>query len=166
MGEQLHPFSAFTCSMCPLRPQARGSVRIRSRDPCEAPAIRYNYLATEDDRNTAVAGLKLLRRLVRSPAMRPYVAAEESPGERVQSDADWLGYCREVGGTVYHPVATCRMGTDAGAVTDARLRVRGISGVRVVDASIMPAVASGNINAAVIAVAEKGADLVLEDAAR
>lgn len=166
MGERLHPFSAFTCSMCPLQPQARGSVRIRSADPGEAPAIRYNFLSTEHDRNTAVAGLRLLRRLVRSPAMRPYVAAEELPGERVQSDADWLGYCREAGGTVYHPVATCRMGADARAVTDARLRVRGITGVRVVDASIMPAVVSGNINAAVIAVAEKGADLVLEDASR
>ena len=165
-GERLHPFSAFSCSMCPLRPQARGSVRIRSADPHEAPSIRYNFLATEEDRGTAVAGLKLLRRLVRSPAMRPYVAAEELPGERVQSDEDWLGFCREAGGTVYHPVATCRMGSDAGAVTDPRLRVRGISGVRVVDASIMPAVASGNINAAVIAVAEKGADLVLEDASR
>jgi len=166
MGEQLHPFSAFTCSMCPLRPQARGSVRIRSIDPGEAPAIRYNYLSTENDRNTAVAGLRLLRRLVRSPAMQTYVAAEELPGERVQTDADWLGFCREAGSTVYHPVATCRMGTDARAVTDARLRVHGISGVRVVDASIMPAVVSGNINAAVIAVAEKGADLVLKDASR
>lgn len=165
-GENLHPFSAFTCSMCPLRPQARGSVRIRSADPRDAPAIRYNFLATEDDRNTAVAGLKLLRRLVRSPAMQQYVEAEETPGERVQSDADWLAYCREAGGTVYHPVATCRMGSDARAVTDASLRVRGLAGVRVIDASIMPAVISGNINAAVIAVAEKGADLVLKDAAR
>jgi choline dehydrogenase len=164
-GERLHPYSAFTCSMCPLQPQARGSVRIRSADPFEAPAIRYNFLSTEHDRNTAVAGLRLLRRLVRSPAMRSYVAAEELPGERVQSDADWLAFCREAGGSVYHPVATCRMGTDARAVTDPRLRVRGISGVRVVDASVMPTVVSGNINAAVIALAEKGADLVLEDAA-
>ena len=163
-GEKLHPFSAFTCSMCPMRPQARGSVRIRSADPGEAPAIRYNFLSTEDDRRTAVAGLKLLRRLVRAPALRPYVAAEELPGERVQSDEDWLAFCREAGGTVYHPVATCRMGTDADAVTDVRLRVRGVAGLRVVDASIMPSVISGNINAAVIAVAEKGADLVLEDA--
>ncbi len=165
-GEQLHPFSAFTCSMCPLQPQARGSVRIRSADPGDAPAIRYNFLSTENDRNTAVVGLKLLRRLVRSPAMQPYVAAEELPGERVQSDADWLGFCREAGGSVYHPVATCRIGSDARAVTDTRLRVRAVSGLRVIDASIMPVVASGNINAAVIAVAEKGADLVLEDAAR
>ena len=165
-GAALHPFSAFTGSMCPLRPHSRGSVRIRSADPGEPPAIRYNFLSTEDDRDTAVAGLKLLRRLVRSPAMQPYVAAEEAPGERVQSDADWLGYCREAGGSVYHPVATCRMGTDARAVTDPRLRVRGVSGVRVIDASVMPTVVSGNINAAVIAVAERGADLVLEDAAR
>ena len=165
-GARLHPFSAFTCSMCPLRPQARGSVRIRSADPAAAPAIRYNFLSTEDDRRTAVAGLQLLRRLVRSPAMRPYVAAEQLPGERVQSDADWLAFCREAGGTVYHPVATCRMGTDARSVTDPQLRVRGVSGVRVIDASIMPAVVSGNINAAVIAVAEKGADLVLADASR
>ncbi len=123
-------------------------------------------MSTEDDRNTAVAGLKLLRRLVRSPAMQAYVAAEELPGERVQSDEDWLAFCREAGGTVYHPVASCRMGSDARSVTDPRLRVRGISALRVIDASIMPAVVSGNINAAVIAVAEKGADLVLEDAAR
>ena len=98
--------------------------------------------------------------------MQTYVAAEELPGERVQSDADWLGFCRDAGGTVYHPVATCRMGSDAASVTDPRLRVRGISGVRVIDASIMPAVVSGNINAAVIALAEKGADLVLEDAGK
>jgi choline dehydrogenase len=96
--------------------------------------------------------------------MRPYVAKEEFPGERVKTDEDWLGFCRETGETVYHPTSTCRMGTDSASVVDERLRVRGIAGLRVVDASVMPAVVSGNTNAAVIAMAEKGADLAIEDA--
>jgi choline dehydrogenase len=164
MGTRLHPFSGFTASMSPLQPQARGCVHIRSADPHDAPAIQYNYLSTDADRRTVVEGLKLVRRLMRTAAMKPYVLAEHAPGERVQTDADWLAYAREVGGTVYHPTSTCRMGQDPLAVVDEQLRVRGLQGLRVVDASIMPNVVSGNTNAATVMVAEKAADLILEQA--
>jgi choline dehydrogenase len=164
MGTKLHRFSGFTASMSPLRPEARGSVCIRSADPHDAPAIQYNYLSTDNDRRTAVDGLKLTRRLMRAAAMQPYVLEEHAPGTRAGSDEEWLAYAREVGGTVYHPTSTCRMGQDRLAVVDERLRVRGIEGLRVVDASIMPNVISGNTNAATIMVAEKGAELILEDA--
>lgn len=155
-GGVLHPFSGFTCSVSQLQVQSRGSVRIRSGDPREAPAIHYNYLDTEQDRRVMVEGLKLVRRIVNAPPMQRYVAAEEHPGPRVQTDADWLAFLRESGDTVFHPTSTCRMGT----VVDERLRVKGLGGLRVVDASVMPAVPSGNINAAVVAVAEKAADLI------
>jgi choline dehydrogenase len=164
MGTTLHRFSGFTASMSPLRPEARGWVRIRSADAAEPPAIQYNYLSTEGDRRTAIDGLKLVRRLMGTAAMQPYVLAEHAPGARVETDEDWLGYAREVGGTVYHPTSTCRMGQDDLAVVDERLRVRGLHGLRVVDASIMPNVVSGNTNAATVMVAEKASDLVLEDA--
>ncbi|MCW5620470.1 MAG: choline dehydrogenase [Burkholderiales bacterium] len=164
MGTTLHPFSGFTASMSPLRPQSRGSVRIRSADPGEPPAIRYNYLNTPDDQRTAIAGLKLVRQIMSGAAMKPFVLAEHAPGERVRSDEDWLDYAREVGSTVYHPTSTCRMGQDPLSVVDVRLRVRGLAGLRVVDASVMPSVVSGNTNAATVMVAEKGADMILEDA--
>ncbi len=166
MGTVLHPFPGFTASVSNLRPESRGHVRIRSADPREAPAIQYNYLSTEADQRGMVDGLKIVRRMMETRAMRPYVAGEHAPGDRVRTDADWLDYARDVGGTVYHPTTTCRMGTDDGAVVDTALRVRGVAGLRVVDASIMPNVVSGNTNAAVIMIAEKGADLVLADAAR
>ena len=159
-GGFLHPFSGFTLSVSQLQVESRGSVQIRSADPREAPAIRYNYLATEHDRRVMVEGLKIVRRIAAAPALRPYVVAEEFPGVRVQTDEDWLAFCREAGDTVFHPTSTCRMGT----VVDERLRVMGLAGLRVVDASVMPSVPSGNINAAVIAVAEKAADLILSDA--
>ena len=107
----------------------------------------------------------MLRRLANTPPFSGYVAEEWNPGPKVQSDADWLDFCRATGETVFHPTSTCRMGTDAGSVVDPRLKVRGIAGLRVIDASVMPAVVSGNTNAAVIAVAEKASDLVLADAA-
>jgi choline dehydrogenase len=150
--------------MSPLRPQSRGSVRIRSADPREPPAIRYNYLTTEDDRCTVVEGLKAVRRLMGASAMKPYVLAEHAPGGRVNTDEAWLDYARAVGGTVYHPTSTCRMGQDRLAVVDERLRLRGAAALRVVDASIMPEVVSGNTNAATIMIAEKAADLILGDA--
>jgi choline dehydrogenase len=165
MGTTLHPFPGFTASMSPLRPESRGHVRIRSADPREAPAIQYNYLTAEADRRTVVDALKIVRSLMRARAMQPYVLAEHAPGERVRSDNDWLAYAREVGGTVYHPTSTCRMGQDALAVVDERLRVRGLAGLRVVDASILPNVVSGNSNAATVMIAEKAADLILADAA-
>ena len=155
-GGVLHPFSAFTCSVSQLQVESRGSVAIRSADSREAPAIKYNYLATENDRRVMVDGLKIVRRIVKARPLADYVAAEELPGAKVQSDDEWLSFVREYGETVFHPTSTCSMGK----VVDASLRVKGIDRLRVVDASVMPAVPSGNINAAVIAVAEKAADLI------
>ena len=170
MGEKLHRFSAFTASICQLRPTSRGSVRIRSADPREAPAIRYNYLSTEHDRRTMIDGMRLLRRILSQPAMQAYIESEYRPGAGVQSDEDWLAYFRETGSTIYHPTCTARMGANAGpgtgAVVDSHLRVKGLEGLRVVDASVMPAVVSGNTNAAVIAIAEKAADLIHSNARR
>ena len=155
-GGILHAHSGFTCSVSQLQVESRGSVQIRSSDPAAPPAIRYNYLATENDRRVMIDGLKLARRVVTTPPMRDYVAEEFLPGPQVQGDEEWLAYCRKIGETVFHPTSTCRMGT----VVDAQLRVMGISNLRIVDASVMPSVPSGNINAAVIAVAEKAADLI------
>jgi choline dehydrogenase len=155
-GGVLHRHSGFTCSVSQLQVESRGSVRIRSADPAIPPAIRYNYLATENDRRVMVDGLKLVRRIVNTAPLRDYVIDEYLPGERVRSDEDWLAFCREAGDTVFHPTSTCSMGS----VVDEKLKVKGIEGLRVIDASVMPGVPSGNINAAVIAVAEKAADLV------
>ncbi len=159
-GGILDPFSGFTCSMSQLRAESRGHVRIKSADPAAAPAILYNYLATENDRRVMVDGLKKLRALVNTAPFSRYVAEERTPGPGVNSDAEWLDFCRATGETVYHPTSTCRMGTDARSVVDEQLRVRGVAGLRVVDASVMPAVVSGNTNAAVVAIAEKAADLI------
>jgi choline dehydrogenase len=155
-GGVLHGHSGFTTSVSQLQVESRGSVHIRSADPAAPPAIRYNYLATENDRRVMVDGLKIARRIVTTPPMRDYVVDEFLPGAKVQTDDDWLAYCRETGETVFHPSSTCRMG----AVVDSTLKVLGIDALRVIDASIMPSVPSGNINAAVIALAEKGADLL------
>jgi choline dehydrogenase len=163
-GGVLHPFSGFTVSLSQLQAESRGWVRIRSADAKAPPAIHYNYLSAENERRTMVAGLKLVRRLANTAPLAQYVAEEVQPGPKVQSDADWLAYGREYGDTVFHPTSSCRMGEDARAVVDARLRVRGLQALRVIDASIMPGVVSGNINAAVFALAEKGADLVRADA--
>lgn len=159
-GGVLDDFPGFTCSMSQLRAQSRGWVRIRSADPLAAPAIFYNYLSTEDERRVMVDGLKRLRALVNTPPFSRYVAEERLPGPSVQTDEQWLEYCRSHGDTVYHPTSTCRMGIDQRSVVDESLWVRGVQGLRVVDASVMPAVPSGNINAAVIAIAERAADLI------
>ncbi|MFL5199337.1 MAG: GMC family oxidoreductase [Microvirga sp.] len=164
MGERLHPFPGFTASVCQLRPESRGFVRIKSRDPAAAPAIQPRYLSTETDRRTNVEGMKRLRAIMTMPAMRPYVLAEHWPGPGVQSDEEILQYCREVGSTIYHPSSSCRMGIDDRAVVDPRLKVYGVDGLRVVDGAIMPGVVSGNTNAAIVMIGEKGADMILEDA--
>jgi len=164
MGEKLHSFSGFSASVCQLRPESRGSLRIRSADPSAPPEIRINYLATEVDRSANVEGLKKLRNILRAPALRPYVVEEVDPGAKVTTDEALLDFCRQRGSTVYHPTSTCRMGSDPLAVVDARLRVRGIEGLRVVDASIMPDLVSGNTNAPVIMIAEKASDMILQDA--
>jgi choline dehydrogenase len=162
-GAALHPFPGFIASVCQLRPESRGFVRIKSADPAQPPAIQPRYLTSPLDRDTVVAGLKLLRGIMDRPPMRRYVAEERVPGPQAQSDAELLAFARSAGTTVFHPTSTCRMGADAGAVVDERLRVRGIGGLRVVDASIMPTVVSGNTNAAVVMIAEKGADMILQD---
>ncbi|HLI11226.1 MAG TPA: choline dehydrogenase [Alphaproteobacteria bacterium] len=164
MGDALHPFSGFTASSCQLRPESRGEVMASAPDPAAPPAIRANFLAADRDRRVQVEGLKLLRRIMAAPAMRPFIAEERDPGPRVQSDDELLAFCRERGSTIYHPSCSCRMGTDALAVVDHRLRVRGLEGLRIADASIMPAVVSGNTNAAVIMIAEKASDMILEAA--
>src|SRR5437763_10630406 len=163
MGEKLHPFSGFTASVCQLRPESRGSLRIKSADPAVPPEIRINYLATETDRRAFIDGIRVLRKILAAAALKPYVVDEAYPGSKVTSDDDILAYCRQTGSTVYHPTSTCRMGNDPLAVVDQRLRVRGIEGLRVVDASIMPDLMSGNTNAPTIMIAEKASDMILED---
>jgi choline dehydrogenase len=163
MGEKLHSFSGFSASVCQLRPESRGSLRIRSADPSVPPEIRINYLSTEADRRANVEGLKILRKILQAPALRPYVVEEVDPGIKVSTDEALLAHCRARGSTIYHPTSTCRMGGDPLAVVDQRLRLRGIQGLRVVDASVMPDLVSGNTNAAVIMIAEKASDMILED---
>ena len=164
MGEKLHSFSGFSASVCQLRPESRGSLRIRSADPSDPPEIRINYLATEVDRNAFIDGFKKLREILAAPALKPYCVEEVYPGPKITSDEDILSYCRKTGSTVYHPTSTCRMGNDPLAVVDQRLRLRGIEGLRVVDASVMPDLMSGNTNAPTIMIAEKASDMILEDA--
>ncbi len=164
MGDRLHDFSGFTASACQLRPESRGTLKIVSRDPSVQPAIDPNYLATETDRRVTIGGLKVLRDILRQPAITPFVAAEVEPGLECMSDEQLLAYCRASGSTIYHPTCTARMGTDPGAVVDARLRVHGLTGLRVADGSIMPSVLSGNTHAGIVMIAEKAAAMILEDA--
>ena len=162
-GGTVHPFSGFTLSICQLRPESRGTVRIRSTDPLQAPAMHANYLATELDRLTTVAGVKAARAIASAPAMRPYVKREFKPGPGTSDDAALLAFCRNHGATIFHPSGTAKMGTDAMAVVDARLRVHGIDGLRVVDCSVMPTLVSGNTHAPVVMMAEKAVDMIRED---
>ena len=155
-GGFLHPHSGFTCAMSQMQSESRGSSHIKSPDAAVQPSIRYNYLSTERDRQVMVDGLKIARRICNASPLRDYVAGEFLPGDKVRSDEEWLAYCREMGETVFHPTSTCSIGH----VVDEQLRVKGLQNLRVIDASVMPAVPSGNINAAVIAVAEKAADLL------
>jgi len=162
-GAKPHPWSGFTMSVCQLRPESRGTVRIRSADPFEPPSMRPNYLATELDRRCAVAGIKLARSLAATNALRPYAAAEYRPGPEARSDEDLLAFARDFGATIFHPSGSCRMGSDSMAVVDERLRVLGVSGLRVVDCSIMPVLVSGNTAAPALMIAEKASDMILED---
>lgn len=155
-----------TIGVSQLRPESVGSVHAVSPDPQTQPAIRPNFLNTAVDRECLVEAMKIARRIVGHAAMRHYVAHEISPGNAAQDDAAWLDFARRNGQTIYHPIGTCRMGSDAHAVVDARLRVNGVPGLRVVDASVIPKIVSGNIQAAVMMVAEKGADLILADRPR
>ena len=153
-----------TATVCNLRPESRGSVHVRSPNPEEAPAIRANYLATEHDRAVMIDALRQVRHFFQAPALDRYRGEETMPGSSSQSDEEILAYIRANAESVYHPVGTCKMGRDDLAVVDERLRVKGIEGLRVADASIMPVIPSGNTNAPTIMIAEKCADLLLEDA--
>lgn len=164
LGEPPPTFPGFTAAACNLRPTSRGYVRIKSGDPQAHPAIRYNYLSTPEDQRVAIDSIRLTRRIVRAPAMAKFAPEEFLPGGNAESDADLLAAARETAGTVYHPVGTCKMGQDLLAVVDERLRVRGVGGLRVIDASIMPNLVSGNTNAPTIMIAEKGADMIKADA--
>jgi choline dehydrogenase len=156
----LHKWSGFTVIAYQLRPESRGEITLKSPDPAAAPSMRPNYLAAETDRRAIVDGLKIARGLLASRYLRGYVASEFKPGEAVQTDEQLLQYARENGGTVFHPTSTCKMGVDPMAVVDPELRVYGIEGLRVVDASVMPTVVSGNTNAGTIMIAEKAADMI------
>ena len=166
-GSPVHTFPGFTMSVCQLRPESRGFVRIKSPDSMAAPAMQPNYLSTAHDRATLVAGIRLARRLAATPALSPYVEGEYLPGPASVTDDDLLEFARNKGATIFHPSGTCKMGTaaDALAVVDPELRVHGIGGLRVVDCSIMPTLVSGNTNAPVIMIAEKAADMILRAAA-
>lgn len=163
-GDGLHKFSAFTISPCQLRPESRGSILLRSANPYDPPFIHPNYLATETDRETAVAGMKLGRKIASTQPIADLIEREHLPGPDVRTDAEFLEAARRLGTTIYHPVGTAKMGRDPLAVVDERLRVHGLQGLRVVDASIMPTITSGNTNAPTIMIAEKVADMILADA--
>lgn len=160
-GEPLHDFSGFTASACQCRPLSRGRLRIRSRNPADAPAIEPNYLAEGLDRRVLVEGIRILREIYAQPAFRELVASEELPGTNRREDADLLEFARTKGGTVFHPTGTCRMGSDSRAVVDPDLRVRGVERLRVIDASVMPEIVSVNTNATAVMIGEKGAEAVL-----
>jgi len=146
------------------RPESRGSIHIKSGTPGAEPAIRPNFLSSQTDRDCTVAGMQIARKIVSHPSLSKYIAHENNPGDKVQSYDEWLDYARRTGQTTYHVVGTCKMGQDPMAVVDDRLRVHGIAGLRVIDASVMPTVTSGNTNAPTIMIAEKGADMIKEDA--
>ena len=154
-----------SCSVCQLRPESTGSIHIQDANPAAPPAIRPNFLDAMVDRAALVEGMRIARRVGESPALKRFAAHELYPGEGVQTDDEVLEFCRRGGSTVFHPIGTCKMGSDANAVVDERLRVHGLRGLRVADASIMPTLVSGNTNAPAIMIGEKGAAMILEDAA-
>jgi choline dehydrogenase len=155
-----------TVTLYQCRPESTGSIHAKSPDPHAAPVIRPNYLADELDRRTLVAGMKIARRVVNNAALDRYCAFEMNPGDRAQTDDELLEFARQYGQTAYHAVGTCKMGHDPMAVVDDELRVQGLTGLRVVDASIMPTMTSGNTSAPVIMIAEKAADMVKAAASR
>ena len=160
-GEPLHPFDAITPSVCNLRPTSRGHLRINSPNPEDYPAITMNYLSTDYDRQVAVAGLKFTRRIMAAKALERFAPKELKPGACYESEAQLLEAAGNLGTTIFHPVGTCKMGNDPQAVVNDRLQVSGVSGLRVIDASVMPQITSGNTNAPTVMIAEKGAEFVL-----
>ena len=164
-GDPLHPFPAFTSSVCNLRPASRGYVRIKSADPSEAPLINPRYLSAEEDRRVALDAIRLTRRIAAQPALARYSPEEFLPGPNISTDEQLAKAAGDIGTTIFHPVGTCRMGPagDPMAVVDTRLRVIGVEGLRVIDASVMPTITSGNTNSPTIMIAERGAKMMRED---
>ena len=162
-GDPLHKFNAITPSVCNLRPESRGSVEITSADSGAAPAIRLNYLNTESDQKIAINGLKFTRKIMQADALKPYAPEEWKPGPELTTDEQLLDAARNLGTTIFHPVGTCKMGSDSMAVVNDRLQVHGVDGLRVIDASIMPTITSGNTNAPTVMIAERGSKFILED---
>ncbi len=162
-GEGVHPFSAFTVSVCQLRPESRGEIRLKSADPAAHPAIRPNYLATETDRRTMIDGVGVAREIAGHAPLKHKIRESHSPAPGTEGDAAVLDWIRNCSTTIYHPAGTCRMGVDADAVVDPRLKVYGIAGLRVADCSIMPQIVSGNTNAPAIMIGEKASDMILQD---
>lgn len=165
-GEPLHSFPAFTASVCDLRPQSRGRVEIRSVDAGAAPLIQPNYLSHPEDLRVAADAIRLTRRIVGAPALQPFKPSEYLPGPQLQSEEQLHEAAARIGTTIFHPVGTCRMGSDAHAVVDAQLRVHGIPGLRIADASIMPRITSGNTCSPTLMIAEKAAELILASVPR
>lgn len=164
LGDPLHPFPAITVSVCNLRPESVGSCHIQSRDLDQQPGIRLNYLSAARDQAVAVKSVQQARKIMAAKALEPYEPEEILPGPSVQDEPDLVNAVGDIATTIFHPVGTCRMGSDNGAVVDPYLRVRGLTGLRVVDASIMPKIVSGNTASPVIMIAEKAADLIAENA--
>ena len=164
-GSPLHKYNAITPSVCNLRPSSRGSVNLKSANPADAPAIAPNYLSTQEDLDVAVAGLKYTRQIMAAPSLAPFNPVELKPGSEVTSEEDLQQAAGDLGTTIFHPVGTCKMGPahDDAAVVDDQLRVHGIQGLRVIDASIMPTITSGNTNAPTVMIAERGADFIKKD---
>ena len=162
-GEDLDPFPAFTASVCNLRPTSRGHVHITSPEPGAQPEIRPNYLSTEDDRQVAADSIRLTRHIVEQRALRKYEPEEFRPGPEIDTDDGLARAAGDISTTIFHPVGTCRMGADAEAVVDSRLRLNGFEGLRVIDASIMPNIVSGNTSSPTLMIAEKGADMIKAD---
>jgi choline dehydrogenase len=165
-GGKVHPYSGFTMSICQLRPESRGHIRIKSTDPFVAPEMQPNYLSTDLDRRTTVAGVRAARAIAQSSAMQPLVKREVKPGTEQESFDALLEFCKNNGATIFHPSGTCKMGADSDrmSVLDERMRVRGIDGLRVIDGSSMPTLVSGNTNAPIVMMAEKASDMIREDA--
>jgi choline dehydrogenase len=159
-GEPMHPFPGCSLVAIPCRPESRGWLRIKSPDPRVPPAMQPNYLAARADQETMIAALKISRRIFQTPTMQRYVVEEFWPGAQIDTDQGLLEHAKKTGSTTFHQTSTCMMGSHDKAVVDTELRVHGIEGLRVVDASVMPAVISGNTNAATIMIAEKASDLI------
>jgi len=164
-GEPLHSFPAFTASVCDLRPQSRGRIEIRSADPQQAPLINPNYLSHPEDLRVAADAIRLTRRIVSAPALRAFKPVEYLPGDNLQTEEQLHEAAAKIGTTIFHPVGTCRMGNDGDAVVDAQLRVHGVPGLRVADASIMPRIISGNTCSPTLMIGEKAAQLILSRSA-